>query len=144
MNIPFEVLELAQEFAEEVGFTFNAGKAHVTLLGYIQNDHGELITHYVEGALAGAALVAYEDAFQDEFCGFLFKFYVRKPYRKTTASRELAQKVVDWFDDKGCVFSEAMVTGGLTTDKLTLNLFKKFGYSEHATILRRFIDERSD
>lgn len=132
-----ELLLLSKEFCDEVGFTHDADNAYRTINSYASEETAGVIYCKDDNQVKSAALVLYEDAFQAERCGVLVKFYVRKPWRKTGAGRELMRKVCEWFDEKGCVFSDAMASGGMATDKITLNLYRKFGYTDGGLYLRR-------
>lgn len=133
-----QVLEIANEFTNEVGYNFDPVAAHETILAYHDSPQADVLLVHDGDVVSGGALVLYESAFHYERCGVVVKFYVRKDYRKTETGRRLAKKVSEWFDSNHCVFSEIIVTGNLQTDKLTLNLFKKFGYTNQSVSLRRY------
>ena len=107
---------------------------------YVNSPNGAVILCIDDesGRIAGASIVQYEQLFQHERVGVIVKFYVRKLYRGTGKGRELLESTVRWFDEKDCVFSEVVPTAGLDIDQLTINLFKKFGYTNCAIALRRY------
>jgi len=132
-----ELLALSREFVQEVGFTFSLDHAFDALVSISAHPQGEVLYLKDGYSVACGAVVSYEEMFQRERVGSIVKFYVRRPWRGTGAGRSLLRMCNEWFDLQGCSVSEASTTGGLVTDKLTQNLFKKQGYVPHGCILRR-------
>jgi GNAT superfamily N-acetyltransferase len=127
----------AKKDGAKVGYTFNPDAAYETFINFDADPSGEVLAVTDDATVMAAALVMYEDAFQFERTGIIVKLYTRVDYRGTYASRMLMKRAIDWFDKKDCIFSEALASGNLPTDQLTLNLYKKFGYSEEGVFLRR-------
>lgn len=133
-----EMLDGAREFCDEVGFTFNPESAYEAIVHYDAANNSDVLPVIIDDTVAGAAIVTYDDTFQYERVGILVKFYIRKRYRSKGLGRVLMKKVIQWFDKKDCIHSEAFVSGGLDVDPLTYNLFRKFGYKNDGLRLRRY------
>lgn len=132
-----QLLVGAKEFTEECGLDFNAENAASTLMDYDASPYADVLMVEDGEMVHAAALVSFEEMFQHQRIGTIVKLYVRKHARCSGVSRELMSRCVTWFDLQQCVYSFAFVTGGLPTDRLTLNLYKRFGYEGEGNILQR-------
>ena len=133
-----DVLDGMKEFCDEVGYTYFPERAYHAVIHYMEAYSCDILIEVVDGTAAAAAIVQYDDMYHYERTGLIAKFYVRKPYRGTPVARNLMKKVQKWFDDNDCIFSDAVVNGGLDVDPLTYNLFRKFGFENDGLRLRRY------
>lgn len=135
-DIP-RIVEFIRQFIEESGWGFSHDAA-VSTLQLIQNieypDADVIVSE------AGFAVVLADQDFCKERIGFLNKFYIAKEHRRTTAGRELAQAVVNWFDTHGCYVSYAtstsMIPGAICA---FTNLMRKYGYETCGPTLVRHV-----
>lgn len=107
-------------------------------LVFNNSNTANIITIYdVDNILTGFAVVMKDDMFTLKSIGIVNKFYVRKPYRGTQYSRELAEWCVNWFDLNDISESFVTSTAGIGRGKQFENLFKKYGYSVMGSAMRR-------
>lgn len=94
-----------------------------------------------EGKIIGYAIINYNTEFKDEKEGDLSKLYILPEYRKTGASRVLAQVVIDIFDEWGCedshIWAAPQLEGNNQNIALFRNLWLKYGYVETGIIMTR-------
>ena len=96
---------------------------------------------FVEGVLAGYAIVNYNADFQEEREGDLYQIYLDPQFRGTAASRYLSCAVTEQFDAWGCVDSHVWAAPGFDDNKKALaifrNLWSKYGYEVSGIIMTR-------
>lgn len=134
-----DFLAAMETFSLETDYdlTYDPEGAHAYTWQLLGNDETAIFVNYDDDVIRGFAIVHKDKEFQKEYIGFLSKFYILPTGRKTKASRELMQEVVQWFDKSNCVYSFATATANIGQDTLFINLLKKFGYKMVGTALIR-------
>lgn len=139
-----DVLTGVQTFIEETkyGVSYSPSES-LSYLWRLYNDPDTAIfVEYREDTFSGFAIVSRDREFQNEYFGFLSKFYVMPNARGTETARNLIRQCTTWFDASECIFSFASATGNVGEDKLFINLLLKFGYKILGTTLTRKQNEQ--
>lgn len=139
------LVEMTREFIEESkwGFTHDKALCQDQIFNYILSEESDILAVDVDGKMAGAAiLIAHQDLCKEKL-GFVHKFFISKPYRKTLAPRFLNRECAKWFDDKQCRVSFATATGHVDEASICAytNLMAKYDYSPCGPTLCRFMKE---
>jgi GNAT superfamily N-acetyltransferase len=132
-NVLRGLLDGVEEFINESFYQieFDRERSSMVLMAYAESPAGEVI--YMandEGKPVAAVLVAAEADFMTEPFGYIVKFYVRPEARRSGVARELLGAATEWFKVQGTAANFATATAGIGKDKIFVNLFKKFGYTE--------------
>jgi GNAT superfamily N-acetyltransferase len=121
-----DINEYRSKLTEDLWLVFN------------NSNTARIITIYnTDDILTGFAIVMKDTLFTLKPMGIVNKFYVRRPYRGTPYSRQLAEWVTNWFDLNGITESFVTSTAGIGRGKQFENLFKKYGYSVMGSAMRR-------
>lgn len=136
-----KLCELTEEFAKETkwGFTFDYDVCSLAFFDHISSDKCVVLAVERDGDLLAAAILIATQDFCADTQGFLHKFYVRKPYRRTKAMFLLMDEVIKWFDSQECVQSFVTSTSGIDEAVICAfaKLMRKYGYRDCGPTLAR-------
>lgn len=139
-DIP-KICDIVKEFVEEseFGFTFDDGIASIEFYNYISWDNSCVMAVEKDGNILGGAILIAKQDFTVEKQGFIHKFYIRKPFRKTRAMFLLMEEVCKWFDSQGCYKSFVTSTSGISEAVICSfsKLMQKYGFKECGPTLVR-------
>jgi hypothetical protein len=118
--------------------TYNPITAQEYLWVLFNDPDTAIFAEYHKDIFTGFAIVSKDKEFQNEYFGFLSKFYVMpKGRRVTPTGRQMMKDVTQWFDENDCVISFATATAAVGEDNMFVNLCKKYGYKHIGTALIR-------
>jgi hypothetical protein len=136
-----ELCLCAKEFNEESswGLTYDESVAVTQLCAFMmQEERSAIYAVYMDGEIAGGAIVVASQDLSLETLGFIHKLYIRPKYRKTLAPLYLTKALTEWFDDKGCAISFVTDTGGIGGVICAFKkLMGKYGYQTGGPTLHR-------
>lgn len=133
--------ELVREFIQESnwGFTHDSDVCSLAFYDYILSEESIVLAAEIDNKLVAFAVAVTSKDFCAEMQGFLNKFYVSANYRKTRAAILLTQHLAAWFDSRGCVYSFATSTSGISDRAICTfsKLMRKYGFEDCGPTLAR-------
>lgn len=104
-------------------------------------DHVAIPTVFVDGKLAGYAIIHYNQEFKQQLEGDMAELYLHPAYRGTGASRALADAVDNQFKAWGVRHAHLWAAPGLDNQEKALgvfrNLWAKYGFKQTGIIMTK-------
>lgn len=112
------------------GVTFSVRNTVNYVCNVVYSPEHKLISVYDKDVLCGVAVCARSNDLQEEYVGFVTKFYVLPRYRGTMTSRLLAAECTKWFMNNACIYSFVDSSAEIGNPGLLPNVFGKFGWEK--------------
>lgn len=109
------------------------------LLKLVGTSNGKLLVAEVDGVVAGYVAVAIEDGKDSSPCikmkrmGYIPDFVVLRKYQKRGIGKKLLDAAEQYIKSQNCEY----VSLDVTTGNPAFNFYKKFGYREYSTNLKK-------
>lgn len=133
-----EIFSILKEYASETTEfkrTFDYEIAKENLLEILHSTNQVLLFKEENGKLQAIAILSCFHQFVKEKFGSIDIFYIRPEYRGKGIARDLLQSCLDWFKTRKCDKIVTFSLGKIGKDQLFINLLKKYGFREEATVL---------